>query len=487
MENNLNGIKTPNKFRRVKKVFKKWSESFDLNCYKKIFDSKNNYLIKTIWLVVLLSSTCATFSLIGLSIVSYYEYKVVSEIKVIYERPAEFPTLTFCDNNPLTTREAKDFSETMANLTEEIPFLISDLFLLFHAFNHSFEDDKSKKLGFSLEKNLDFCQDLEDNSDCKYDLHWYWSFRYGNCWQFNSGFNYYNERQNIKKVRLNGRNYGLDIKFNLFNENNKKVNYEHGLIVFVHNSSFKPTLSNVIHIEPGRRYYMSIKRTFIQKYPQPYSDCIELDQFESPFYNLLIETNKVYRQVDCFDLCSQEQIIKECGCYNLEYLNLNKIVNMSSIKPCFNLNEFTCMKVNSYNFIKEDCVKLSCPLECNSVQYDVSYSTLIAPSLDSYNSLNDEDKKAWESRHKKNLSYEAYTSSIVWLNIFYPHLEYTKITEYPKVERYDLFTQIGGSLGMFVSFSIFTIFELIEICFLILHSLLFRSKQQKKKDKLGKF
>ena len=101
--------------------------------------------------------------------------------------------------------------------------------------------------------------------------------------------------------------------------------------------------------------------------------------------------------------------------------------------------------------------------------------------------MNEEDKKAWESHHKKNLSYEAYTSSIFWLNIFYPHLEYTKITEYPKVERYDLFTQIGGSLGMFVSFSIFTIFELIEIGFLILHSLLFRSKQQKKKAKPEKF
>jgi formate hydrogenlyase subunit 3/multisubunit Na+/H+ antiporter MnhD subunit len=41
----------------------------------------------------------------------------------------------------------------------------------------------------------------------------------------------------------------------------------------------------------------------------------------------------------------------------------------------------------------------------------------------------------------------------------------------------DLFSQIGGALGLFVSFSIFTLFEFMELLILIIWGLLFEKKR----------
>ena len=91
-------------------------------------------------------------------------------------------------------------------------------------------------------------------------------------------------------------------------------------------------------------------------------------------------------------------------------------------------------------------------------------------------SLSQQDIAKYQSilGNNKTLTYDLFKS--IWINlwIYYPSLDYTLITESPKTTVTELFTQIGGSLGLFVSFSVFTIFEFIEIFLLIMHSLIFR-------------
>ena len=52
--------------------------------------------------------------------------------------------------------------------------------------------------------------------------------------------------------------------------------------------------------------------------------------------------------------------------------------------------------------------------------------------------------------------------------MYYSSVEYTLFTESPKTSIADLVSQVGGALGMFVSFSVFTLFEFIEIGILLL-------------------
>ena len=71
----------------------------------------------------------------------------------------------------------------------------------------------------------------------------------------------------------------------------------------------------------------------------------------------------------------------------------------------------------------------------------------------------------------KTLTYATFRESSVFFTVFYSTLVYTNITETPKMSAVDLLTQIGGSLGMFISLSVFTLFELVELAVLAAYAL----------------
>ena len=58
-------------------------------------------------------------------------------------------------------------------------------------------------------------------------------------------------------------------------------------------------------------------------------------------------------------------------------------------------------------------------------------------------------------------------NSLISLKVYYPFTQYTEIRELPKTSLIDLISQIGGSLGMLLGFSIFHLIELFEIIILV--------------------
>ena len=249
------------------------------------------------------------------------------------------------------------------------------------------------------------------------------------------------------------------------------TSWENGMIVFVHNSSFSPTLADGVHVDLGKLTSITVRRTFTRNYPYPYSQCKDLTQYSSYLYDFILSSNQTYRQIDCFNLCLQQKVISTCECYSLEYSSLNTFA-----EPCLNLTQYNCIDNQKNSFDSDACQERSCPLECNSVRFDLGLSSITNPGLKEFQSFNQHDLDFYENLlgNSTSLTYDAFKS--MWVNvwIYYPSLEYTLITETPKTSMIDLFTQIGGSLGLFVSFSLFTLFELIEIICLVVYALLFK-------------
>ena len=108
IENALVQIEKNNKVKNFKETFISWSENTDINCYGKIFKYENLF-VKLFWLIILLASLSITAWIMSLSIVSYFQYGIVSQIRLVYEKPIEFPAVTFCDNNPFSTQQGQDF------------------------------------------------------------------------------------------------------------------------------------------------------------------------------------------------------------------------------------------------------------------------------------------------------------------------------------------------------------------------------------------
>ena len=220
---------------------------------------------------------------------------------------------------------------------------------------------------------------------------------------------------------------------------------------------------------------INVKREFTNRFPSPYSNCNDLTSYSSDLNDFIIESGRIYRQKDCLDLCIQKRIIKECKCFNLKYLPLN-----NRTKPCFDPIELNCTYIQESTINYGACVRESCPLECNTITYESKlYSYPKVGVFNDYISLSKENISYYERTFLKNrtLTYALYQliTNEYDFKVFYSNLEYSVITESPKVSLSDLLAQIGGSLGMFVSFSVFTLFEFLEIFILIVYSALFKS------------
>ncbi len=85
---------------------------------------------------------------------------------------------------------------------------------------------------------------------------------------------------------------------------------------------------------------------------------------------------------------------------------------------------------------------MKCPEECDSIQYDISHS------FTKYSEV-----------ITKNVQIEDY----VFFTVFYESLQYTVIDQIEKMDIFDLISNIGGNLGLFIGISFLSFAELIEL------------------------
>ena len=432
-----------NKIKKMKEIFLEWSLRTDLNCYTKIFVYRQWPLIGLIWLFILLVSSGITFWLIAKSISEYFNYSIVSQIGIVSETKSVFPTVTICDKNPLTTREAEDLFERVA---QKYNLSLNDSRLVRYAkilvTNPSYSVEEKRSFGLNLGQFIS-CSFKGETCDMNKDFNWLWSYVYGNCWQFNSGRN---TGSNLRET-YGGNDFGLSVSVSLDIQNKYLLLTEtlsKGLIVFIHNSSFYPHVfeKHQAFVETDKDTYIAVKRIFNYKMPRPYSKCIDLNDYSSDLFDF-IKSNRTYRQTDCFRLCRHKLYSENCGCNGI-----NDDFNFSnkSLRPCDG-NDLVCMDSQQYNnFCPEECEKKWCPLECDSIEYDLKISSLV---------------------------YSSRNAATLRLFIYYQSLDYTFIRESPQMTELDLFANIGGTLGLFISASIFTLFEIIEILVLVFQALFF--------------
>jgi len=362
--------------------------------------------------------------------------------------------VTICDNNPFTTLQGQALYEDLAKQNGLHPNDSSiSTYAKLSVSSPLYSEETKKSYGFNLSQ-IHSCSfrsgQSQEPCNMSRDFHWIWMYDYGNCWQFNS------DHKDIKET-YNGIDFGLDLTVFPLEIQNKHLplnSISDGLVVFVHNQSFSPVRTEKAHVfvETGKKTLIGVKRVFNFKEPYPYSQCIDLSDYSSDLYDL-IKSKRQYRQQDCFKLCRQKSYIEKCGC-NL----FNDAININaSVRFCSNSSDSVCWQEVYQNYNREECERKWCPLECDSVEYDLGLSSLVYPSMNS----------------QRDSQYNMSSSATVRFVVFYSTLEYTFIKESPQTNKLDLFAKIGGTLGIFVGFSIFTLFEIAEILILVLRVLLF--------------
>jgi hypothetical protein len=171
-----------------------------------MLDYSGNYFVQCIWLIILFASTVATFFLIFKSVMDYLKYDVTSQIEIYNDIPAKFPTVTFCDNNPLKTKTAQELMDSIVhryNMSKH-----TDLFDLAKNRASSKLVDNEFRQSLGAIENFE-CIFLKVSLNCSHVLHWYCSHEFGNCYQFNSNPL---ETRHVYRV---GKNYGFKMGIKL--------------------------------------------------------------------------------------------------------------------------------------------------------------------------------------------------------------------------------------------------------------------------------
>jgi hypothetical protein len=448
----------------LKKTCEKLCVTSSAQGLPKIFQYENTYA-RSFWLLVFLAFSFATFWLFVRGILDYLEYDVVSKIRVHNEASLEYPIMTFCGSFPFPANKSQevfsDFEqqplhkaiETFLNDSIEA---ISDKKYLNRSFTYLdylnfgmqkafYMSEKSKReLGYDLKEILQFCQ--FNGALCGIsDFAWFFSYQHGNCFQFKP-------KLGEVKRKLSGSMYGFTLAFkNIRNFNKFSIN--HGIKVFIHNSSYVSSSAQQTLVETGKTTNIELKKSFTYRQPSPYSRCEELIDSKSD----LDELKGQYRQSDCVGLCLQRNFIQACHCFHIFFAELSN----ASAHPCYENKETLCVSnliSSSLSKLTEKCFS-QCPLECDFVQYELRSSSFTYPTRENFNFIQND----LLSNEDENSTWEEYINSHLTLNIFFPSQEYTEIRETPKMLVLDLISNLGGVLGIFLGFSIFTMIEIVEV------------------------
>ena len=416
------------------------------------------FLIPKLFLILLVlgSSGIASFLVIQ-SIMTYLTYGVSTSSRTVYETPSLFPKVTFCNVNPFATKYA-------FNLTQ---YKIENGDSLFN--------DEQINLGHDLKDILIECQ--FNLSPCNFtDFTWSFDPDYGNCYTFNSGFDSNQTKIDLRQSTIADPTFGLQLTLyvNIYEEllDLKEFTNGIGVLVRIDNSSYTRYFSSSgIFVAPGTNTFIELNREFILMLPKPYSNC-EIDWYSPTFmsnsdlYNLIAESQFAYTQQLCFIQCIQKHSIEKNNC------SLPFLVTLYNQTTCnWNLSGLMAHLNNVFdnNFINEKCLP-SCPLECNQTLYKTSISScqLIGNQYKSYILNNSNLLSDYINR---TIDANTARESFVKVNLFYSSLSYTSTNETPQMDLVSLLASIGGSLGLFLGVSVFSLCEIVEVMIEIIYIL----------------
>lgn len=369
----------------IKATVKEWFLSSSSHGLPNIARNESHCL-KSFWLICFIVSTLVGSWSVYKSFVIYFEFYVITEIDDVYENPIHFPTITLCNVNPLSTYEGYEFAKRILdkeNIThpfydEKLTYFlryppaqttVNMYFSKSTALQNAMMLNESSKrlLGQSVDQLVYAC--VFSNAPCYLDsFKWYYHPEFGNCYQFNSGFDSQNQPVPFSKVTKTGKRNGLALllltgtPYDIYS-----TSVDSGAHIFIHEADESPVTSISIDVPTGMSTNIVLSKVVTQKQPYPYNDCYsELntpDAFDSLFYRLTLQQGYKYSQRDCLNIAEQAYYIKKCKCAHFGYPPLY------DAPVCTRVNETACL----YNAYMDVFFRLKlnvafladCPLECN--------------------------------------------------------------------------------------------------------------------------
>jgi len=370
-------------------------------------------LIKIIWIVFLIGFLFASIYFVLINIFEYLLYETNTSIYQINEPQADFPTISFCS-------------------TCDLNFNIKILGLWF--------------------KNEELTNEWQNYFETYTDP------GFGNCYRFNGGKNMSNHSIPIRKAK-SGRDEGIWLYFyynqTLFDSIFTTVT------LYIHNNTQMPSnlYSKGYYIRPGSFNFYDINRVHDQKLELPYNNCyknVSKSDCNQTIINYMILKKIQYSHIECLYLCKNLRF-NEINACNFSLNSLDQDIYSEMYKLNDYSNALAC--ISAYFKESNNNIYCSnyCPYECDTFTYDINSYSMTTKS-----SGNIDYSETFFNTFGFN-SYDNVSNTFFAFIVYYNDLQYTLIKQHPKIELFDLISNVGGTLGLFLGFSFISLLEAFEV------------------------
>ncbi|OAF69755.1 Amiloride-sensitive sodium channel subunit gamma [Intoshia linei] len=333
-----------------------------------------------------------------------------------------------------------------------------------------------QKIGYQFE---DFIVDCSYNGYVclKNDFVEYYSTSHGNCYTFNSGWN---KSHPIYRSNKPGPLYGFYF-ISIF-----ECDIEDGLtlILFIDQLQYTPSLVTsagarvVTHpqnimpfpadegysVSPGKTTNIAAKKTSIKRAGDIYSECAYTNTINIT-RNIFEELYPVrYNTAMCFKTCYQKFVIKNCNCADQELPKYGSAFNYVDVGNCRleNKTEYDCLISIKKRYEKNE-LACHCPSPCEETTFSSTISTSYWPNVNYKDTLIKAVSKNKKIKHLLKLNKDNLVSNIMEVKVYYQEFNYETIVELPEYQIFQLISDLGGILGLYIGFSLLTIFEFLEL------------------------
>ena len=444
-----NDVKNKNKSNNFKsKILEKTMDSMETwttHGLPNIIRSKN-IVLKIVWFILFLMSVGLTCYCLFKTVIEYLEFSVTTEVRSINVNEIEFPTITICNSNQVSTEYGLNYYKSVFNKTGiDIDYLYNldpttnwylnfiDRIVPARLF-YEIPIIERRNLTLPIEEMIDSVV-LDDTIFLAEDFQWIFNPIYGNCYIFNPNGNVKfvkSYKQNEILYRQNQLNMVFVLKHP---EMIEKYGYNKSLFISFNEVKSNPFIGfkNLIELPVGTMNKIRLEKSVFNKYPKPYSNCdfvVDNDAnfpvgFNAKYYNQIKSAGYYYSQSLCISFCKIDLIGDDC---TLRISSLNAPNNVNNFCPNKNLSvrdELPFTEFFENEQVDQKCEKM-CPLECNTIEYQV----VSTPGF------------------IKTFNLEEDFSNYIRLSIYYNSFSYINYKESPTISIYSLISNIGGVLGL---------------------------------------
>ena len=219
-----------------------------------------------------------------------------------------------------------------------------------------------------------------------------------------------------------------------------------------------------------------VNRNFIRRLPSPHRNCE--DVYSKRFRSILVDyiLNDLgynYSQTYCFSLCQQAYVTLTCGCSDLRGPVFKNNSNYCSPE---NLEIAGCLRDVIKNFNSSQAAKCNemCPFECDTTEYTISSNQALYPNK--YYSEQVLTKFAEYFRPDIIVNPQSFAK----INVYYESMNYAVTTDSIAISFDSLFSNFGGTLGLYLGISFLSFIEIIEFGFNTIDPIIkyFKTKKQ---------